>query len=165
MKFIVWQVYSNNYFPFDIAARLIRFFQKTNYSHYIIETYNPETGEVSFYDSTAMGVRERTYTDITDHYFLMKSFPLDKKLSYIDWLEFWAEHNNKGYGFVQILGLLLKTFRIVKNNPFGKGAKRIICNELVILLLNRLGYTNIQDTDSLDLNDTDELLRGIVNAK
>lgn len=158
MKITIIQAYTKKKFPSNVAALLIRYFQKTDYSHYAIKVIDPSTDVATYYDSTGHGTRKRTHEEFFKDYYIVREFNVPKTISYVDWLEFWARHANKGYGFKQVAGLLLKIFHIVKHNPFGAGAKRIICNELVILLLNYLGYTAIKDTDSLDLNDTDRLL-------
>ena len=162
MRFTIIQATTRNKFPMDIVARAIKFFQKTNYSHYAIEVIDPTTKEVYYYDSTGAGTRKSSLSTFNKKYSICKRFKVKKEMSYIEWLEFWSLHANKGYGFGQILGLLVKGFRILRHNPLGQGAKRLICNELVILLLNHLDYTNIKDTDSLDLVETEEILNKVL---
>lgn len=159
MKAAILQARTRNKFPFNIAALGIMYFQKTNYSHYAIRVEDQSSGEVFYYDSTGAGTRKYSPSAFKKKYKLIKKFPVHKPFTYIAWLEFWSKHANKPYGFKQVFGLLLKMWNITKNNPFGKGSKRIICNELIILFLNEFGYTNIKDVDSLDLNETEKLLK------
>jgi len=158
MKVTVVQCFSRNTFPWNIGALGIRYFQKTNYSHYALYVEDLAAGEAFYYDSTGAGTRKYSPCMFLKKYSITKRFEVSKEETYIDWLEFWAKHANKKYGFVQVFGLLLKIINIVRHNPFGAGAKRIICNELVILFLNEFGYTCIKDTDSLDLNETEQIL-------
>ena len=153
------QCMSKNKFPFNIGALGIKYFQKTNYSHYALCLIEP-TGRITFYDSTPWGVTEKTRKMFLSHYTDVKYFDLGQ-VGYNQFENFFDVHRGKSYGFGQVMGLLLKLFKIVSRNPFGKGASYIICNELIILYMNFRGITNIKDTDSIDLNGTDEILRGL----
>lgn len=144
--------YSKNKFPFNIGALLIRFFQKTNFSHYALMLVQP-SGRVTYFDSTSMGVRESAPWQYRKHYEIIDAKQI-ATTSYNEFEEFFDKHRGKTYGFGQLVGLLLKLLKVVTKNPFGKGSKYIICNELVILYTNHRGFTTIKDTDSLDLNDT-----------
>lgn len=164
MKVTIVQAYSKNKFPFNIGAILIKKFQRTNYSHYAIEVKDGE-GMLTYYDSTGYGTRKRTAASFNKSHTIKRRFELPDRITYIQWLDYWAKHEGKSYGYIQLLGLLFKVLNIIKNNPFGKGAKRLICNELVILYLNEFRYTNIKDTDSLDLNDTEKILMKVLYEK
>ena len=164
MKVKIVQANSKNPFPFNIGALAIKYFQKTDYSHYALEVEDGE-GMLVYYDSTGSGVRKRTATSFSKSHSITRTFEIPKLVTYVDWLDFWTKHEGKSYGFIQVIGLALKVWNIIKNNPFGKGAKRIICNELIILFLNEFDYTNISDTDSLDLNDTEEILKKVLYEK
>jgi len=162
MEVTIHQAYSRRKFPCNIGAVCIVFFQQTNYSHYALSVKDPATNEVFFYDSTGAGTRKYRPSVFRKKYKLTRSFVVSKEITYIDWLEFWGKHANKQYGFIQLLGLFLKLWNIVSYNPFGAGSKRIICNELIVLFLNHFGYTSIVDTDSLDLNDTEDILEKVL---
>lgn len=153
------QCKSKNKFPWNIGALGIMYFQKTNYSHYALCVIE-HNGRVAFYDSTPYGVRENARKAFLKKYTDLKYFDLGQ-ISQGAFDEFFDEHRHKVYGFGQIFGILLKIFKVVVKNPFGKGAKFVICNELIIMYMNFRGMTNIADTDSLDLNDTTALLEGL----
>jgi len=157
----IYQCYSKNKFPFNIFAILIKFFSKTNYSHYAL-SYISETGKEVFFDSTGMGVRRMTAERFFKKYEIKKGFKIGKEIPRIEFINFVQYNEGKSYGFIQVIGLLLKILNIVKKNPFGKGNKYIICNELVILFLNWFNFTTIKDTDSLDLNDTEKVLMRVL---
>ncbi len=120
--------------------------------------------DCKFYDSTMWGVRERTGENFNKAYEITEGV-LINEISEEEFILWFNSHRGKSYGFIQILGLLAKIFNIVRFNPFGKGAKRIICNELVILYTNYIGLTDIKDTDSLDLNDTANILKEVLSEK
>lgn len=146
----------------NIGAILIKLFQKTNYSHYAIKVaINPT--KVYYYDSTLSGgVRRRDAKEFLKHNRVTKVIPYSKKISYVMWSNFIGKHIGKSYGTLQIVGLLLMIMKVIKSNPFGKGKKRLICNELIVLMLNHFNGTNIKDTDSLDLNDTEKILKKVL---
>ena len=153
------QAMSKNKFPWNIGALGIKFFQKTNYSHYALLLCFPD-GRKKYFDSTPWGVRENTQYMFTQHY-STKSEVLIDEIGYYEFEKFFDLHRGKYYGFGQIIGIALKLFHLVSKNPFGKGAKYVICNELVLLYTNYRRLTNIIDTDSLDLNDTEEIIENI----
>lgn len=153
------QCKSLNKFPFNIFALLIMHVSKTKYSHYALK-FVSDSGEVTYYDSTASGVQGRSEHEFLKKYQIISSVPIDY-LGADNFNNWFSRHNKKGYGFIQIIGLLGKICKVIVNNPFGLGAKRIICNELVILYTNYRGITNIKDTDSLDLNDTEKIIKEI----
>jgi len=158
MKIKIYQTYTKNKFPFNLFAVLIKIFQKTNYSHYAL-SYESETGRTEFFESTFAGGVKRIREDkFHQHNELKKEFIIEIAAERKDFLVFVQAYEGNSYGAFQILGLAAKILHIVKNNPLGKGAKRIICNELIILFLNWFNLTAIKDTDKLDLNDTNEIL-------
>ena len=157
MKVSIIQCESKNKFPFNAFALLIKKFQKTNYSHYALFYVN-ETGSITVCDSTAYGVRRMPEKKFLKKYHIRKTFRCKKDVERGMFLSWFEKHEGKSYGFRQILGLALKIFHLVKTNPFGKGSKRIICNELIVLFLNRFYGANVKDTDSLDLVETQQLL-------
>jgi len=144
----------------NLFAALIKFFQKTDYSHYAM-SYVSESGNIMFCDSTSTGVRTSESAKFLKKNEIKRIYKSSIEIERYEFL-FWIEkHLGKGYGFSQIIGLLLKVLGIVKNNPFGKGSKRIICNEIIILFINMFYEANIKDTDSLDLNDTERLIKEV----
>ena len=148
---------TNSKVRFPIVATIIKLVQRTKYSHYMIRV-NVE-GLTTYYDSTSAGVRKTNAEAFFKKHIVYRKFPVSKKISYIEFTNFFKEHEGKPYAFKQLIGLLLKSLRIVRHNPFGKGAKRIICNELVLLLLKKFYDLKIHDTDCYDLNDTYEILK------
>ena len=137
---------------------LIKLFQGTNYCHYAM-SYTSETGKEIYFDSTGSGgVRRSNSKQFFKNYHVVGTFEIKKNIERVDFLTFVQAYEGCHYGYRQILGLSLKMLHIIKHNPFGKGANRIICNELIILFLNWFNMTAIKDTDSIDLNETEEIL-------
>jgi len=157
MKVTIHQTTSRSKFPFNSLSLLIKYFSKTDYSHYAM-SYESESGNTVFCDSTSKGVRQMAQEQFDKHNIIKRSFVCDVDIPREYFLRWFERHQGKDYGFKQIVGLALKIFHIVKHNPFGKGAKRIICNELVVLFINRFYHTGVVDTDSLNLKDTEQLI-------
>jgi hypothetical protein len=150
----------NTTLKFAPVAWAIKFFQKTKYSHYAIKV--SDANGVYYYDSTAAGARKQNAATYLKKYTIYKTFKLKDPVSYIDFYDFWAKHEGKGYAYGQILGIALKVLNILRYNPFGKGAKRLICNELIILFLEDFGYIKIKDSDEYDLVETEEILKKVL---
>lgn len=162
MRILIHQCAGIRHFPFNIAPKLIKWFQKVNYSHYAISYQMDRNSVLTYCDSTSAGVKRYTPEEFTEHYSIIKTYVCDKNINYDEFFPWFEKHEGKSYGFVQILGLFLKGIKVIAKNPFGGGSKRIICNELVILFLNRFYGAKIVDTDSLDLNDTTRLIERVL---
>lgn len=152
----IYQCMSNHKFPFNIIALIIRFIQRTNYSHYTMSVFN--NGVEEFYDSTFFGVRHMSREQFLKNYTIIRGYKVGREISKENFKSFALKLLGRGYGFMQIIGLLMIALKIISKNPFGGGAKRIICNELIILFYNKFYFTGIKDTDSYDLNDTQDLI-------
>lgn len=148
-------------FPFNILAILIRKISKTNYSHYAL-SIPVANSAVAFLDSTGSGVRWRVDSDFLSDYEIKKTFQCSREINATDFVNWFNGHEGKSYGFGQLIGIMLKIFGFFKHNPFGNGAKRIICNELVVLFLNEFYDSKIEDIDGLDLNDTELLIKELI---
>lgn len=154
MKVSIWQCKNRARFPKNITSLGIMFFQKTNYSHYALE-FNSR-----FYHSSGSGVKSISKEKFLKRYRMVRRIRCTKDINCNDFRIWFFRHIGKKYAFAQLVGLLGKTFKIIKHNPFGRGAKRIICNELVLLFLNKFYNTHIpaDHIDCYDLNDTEKLL-------
>lgn len=160
MKLLVHQTYTRNKFPFDIFARAILLFQgmyrwdkSKRYSHYVMQFGDIVT------DASPFGVRVNGSDYFHKNNKIVKTFeiyiPCTEK-EFFDWVK---PHLGKGYGFKQILGMAGRLTGLIKNNPWGKGAGRIICNELVLLMLKDWCGAPVGNTDNYDLLDTEKVLR------
>lgn len=152
MAVAIIQCKSKSKFPFNIASLLIMKYQESDYSHYAIR-FNE-----GYYHSSIHGVVALSKSQFHKKYQIIRGFDCTKIIPAHDYLHWFQKHCGKRYGFFQVLGLLGKVLNIFKHNPFGKGVKRIICNELIVLFLNRFYATKVRDTDGLDLNDTEDLI-------
>lgn len=161
MRVKIHQCYSKNKFPFNILAILIRKISRTDYSHYAISVPT-KSGEAMHFDSTGGGVRCNYGSNFSKRYEIVRSFQCSRDIDYDEFSIWFGQHDGKSYGFGQLVGIMLKMFGLIKKNPFGSGAKRIICNELVILFLNKFYNANIGDTDGLGLNETEKLIKELI---
>ncbi len=162
MKVYAYQCNSNR--KVAPVARLIKFFSGTEYSHYVLALVDEYNTIISVAHSHASGVEEMTKTSFLNEYSIYRKFAICEEKTHL-FNAFVALHMGKKYGYFQNFGLLLKIWGIIKNNPFGKGSKRIICNELIILYLNSKGISNISDTDELNLKDTERVILGLKELK
>lgn len=161
MKIRVHQTYTKNKFPWDIGARLILWFsgmyswdKSKRYSHYAIQF-----SDDAYVDATFFGTRITGEKYFLEHNKVVKTFtffiPCTEK-EFFDWMK---PHLGKGYGFKQLIGLAGIILKVIKNNPWGKGRGRLICNELVLLLLKDFCGAPVGDTDNYDLLATEKVLR------
>lgn len=162
MKVQIHQCETRAKFPMNIGSFFIKKFQKTNYCHYAMSYQVPGTDTRRYFDSTVSGVASYDKLTFLKKYKLVKTYNCDKPTVYFELCEFLSAHLGKKYGFKQILGLAGMIIGVLKSNPFGRGAKKIICNELVVLFLNRFYSANVIDSDSLDLNDTTKLIERVL---
>lgn len=85
------------------------------------------------------------------------SFNLD--CSYEDFILFVEEHEGKGYGIGQIFGLLITLIFPQKLNPFKNGARYFVCNELVLLALQKFKNLKLEHPpEDYDLIETELIL-------
>lgn len=123
---------------------LIRLYQKTKYSHtYIrIETRTFDL----ILDATSRGVSLKNYKDFTKNNNIIEEKILDQQfLNEDDFASIVIPLLGKKYGYITILGILLKNFGI---KGIGKdGNKSFICSELVARVLEK--YIGI-DTGTFD---------------
>lgn len=141
-------------------AFLIKCLQGTNYSHYAI-SYESHTGHLKFLDSTSMSVRSRLAEYFAKDYMILKTYGVVLDCTPSQFYEWIESYEGKDYSVRQVFGLLLKLVGFISKNPWGKGASRIICNELIILLLRDFKGVPVRDTDDYDLNETEVLLEAI----
>lgn len=144
------------YHPFPVASWLIKFFQKTNYSHFGIKVGNVVL------DATSRDVRLNSYIDFTSRYDIISTYELDVDSTFEDVINWCSIFLNRSYGYFQIVGLLFIILGLTKNNYFGKDATNLICNELVILFLRDFKGLEIKDSDSYDLVSTEILVKEFV---
>lgn len=135
---------------FPVLSWLIRLFQRTTYSHNAIAVEGKTVIDIT---SKGMGIRDildfscdyvATEDDIKIH---IDSTPEE----FMNWIKIYAD---RPYGFMQLVGLALKVLNVTKFNPFGKEDDRLICSELIILLLARYKGLDVKDSDEYDLNRT-----------
>lgn len=142
------------YHPMPVFSWLIKFFSKTNYSHFAIKCGD------KVLDATSKRVRLHEYGNFISDYKIVGKNTINSPVSEQVFLAWSIRHLNKKYGYLQVLGLCLVILGVIKKNPFGKNADRLICNELVILFLN--DFTDFEmsdDSDNYNLNTTYDLVK------
>jgi hypothetical protein len=164
MKVHIHQCFNHHVkFPLDALSKAIMGFQKTNYSHYAMSFEHK--GSRFFVHASFPVSRQVPEKEFLAIYELKKTYILEipnGRASFLFWLN---GHLGKVYPFMQLVGIALRMLKFVKKNPFGKGQAYLICNELVIMFLNNFFGANIEDTDSVDLNETERILDGLSNIR
>lgn len=148
-------------FPLNLLSKIIMYLQGTNFSHYALSyTY---LGKVYFVHATLPVTKQWDEKKFRQVYTLKKTFSCEVEET--PFLFFLTDHLGKLYPFMQLVGIALRMFKVVTKNPFGKGQKYLICNEFIIVFLNKFYGAKIKDIDSLDLNDTERLINGIPHIR
>lgn len=154
---------SKNKFPFNLFSLAIMFLQR-DYSHFALE-YTAATGSQKVIDSSAMSVRDRLKSKFDKEYEIIRSWDFDVNLDDIEFYRWMEKLENVRYGFLHILGLTLDVLSIVNANPFRDGVKTLICNELVLLFMQRFMGVRVGDPEDYDLNATEDLIEEIFQEK
>lgn len=154
MKLVIGTATTANKPPFNIGALLIKWQQKTKYSHWYM--FNGK----EYMDSSTAGTRidqpqefnKRYNTD--DHARWEINLPLsgEKVRNLVE------SHIKKPYAYLQNIGLAFMDWFGFEKNPFSNNEKKINCVELVAIVLKESGYSLPASPDSLDLNDMFEVL-------
>ena len=151
MRVKILQTTSSHKFP--VVSKLIGLFQKTSYSHYALDF-----SDLLVLDATKEGVQLRgkecflKNNTVINEYELPNEFDSEKVFK-------WAEEfDGRRYGFLQVFGIALMVLGLIKTNPFGKEQKAIICNELVLLFMQKFCGVDLYDTDDYDLNTTNKVI-------
>jgi hypothetical protein len=140
---------------FTFVSWAIRTFQGTNYSHYAIMVNG------SIIDASRKHVRIQSVSDFTKHHVIVEASDIEIFKSFDSEIYPWmVSVSNIGYGFFQIAGLLLVQLGWTRKNIFRSGKKAIICNELVLMLLQRFfAFHPTKSLDDYDLVQTDLVVR------
>jgi len=135
-----------------IGAKAIRFFSKTDYSHYAV-LYDSPTGNRMAIDSTMKGVRPQHLSFFASHYRITKSFEIDIKSSALEFQGWVEKFYGKPYAVGQLFGILLQVLW------FTDGMQKVTCNEFVLRLIERFFDVTIEGIDTKGLAQTEEIVR------
>jgi hypothetical protein len=133
-------------------------FQKTDFSHYAIMVNG------SIIDATRKHVRIQSVSDFTAHHKIVEASDLEIFKSFDSEIYPWmVSVSNIGYGFFQVIGLLFVQLGWTRKNIFRSGKRAVICNELVLMLLQRFyAFHPTKSLDDYDLVQTDLIVREYV---
>lgn len=144
---------------FPIIAWAIMILQRMNpfndssFSHVAIGFSSP-TGNVKVLDATYKGVFSMLKCKYLKKYRIIESVSINiesNEFNLYSWIE---RQEGKDYDKKQLFGMFLNLIGITKENKIGSGKRKLICCELVILLLNRFKGLGSKNTDKHDLIDT-----------
>ena len=165
-------VYARNVdHPFPVLAWLIMIFQKMNpfgeksFNHMAIR-YRKQNGEVWYFDATGKhGVKHRRDFDFLKTYKIIEVDRLFIPANVVSFGNFIGAHNGKKYDKLNVFGLMLKNMlNFVTFNTLGHNQRKIVCSELVVLLLVEFCKVKVKDSDNWDLNDTRRLVKRRVHG-
>ena len=144
---------------FKIFSWLIMLIQNTDYSHMGIQV-----GDVVL-DATLHGVEFTDLRKFRSEYRIVKDFYIElpgvEKAHIYQWA--W-KYKDVLYSIMQNIGLGLKSLKVIKKNPFGGDDNRVVCSELVVLLLSFFLKLPINDSDSYDLVRAEKFAEEAKNA-
>ena len=141
---------------FSLFSKLIMLIQGTNYSHYAIKFSH------FVIEARVNGVKTSQYTAFIKKNVLVESYLLEIPQTLREFFNWTYDYLKRPYGFIQLFGTLFKLLGLVKTNPWGKDARKIVCCELVMLMCRDLLKIDIGDSDDYDLKQTDEFVRGLL---
>ena len=158
MKFRVVKCdYRKHGFPANIFALLIKWHQKKGYNHYAIE-FRDKNNDIFYIDATRHGVHMYNYVNFQDRYKIEGGYVLEFDGDDEDIFSWYFKYRGNGYGYLQILGIFLKSLRLVRRNPFRDGPKRMICTELVAHFVNEFTGPYFPRPDSVSLKQVEKTL-------
>lgn len=137
-------------------------FKRWAYNHMAI-SYVGQTGNWKYADSTYYnGVKiDQHESDFDKRYKITHTVRLDVPASDNDFMLWLERHKDKQYDVEGLIGLALKTLKVLRRNPFGDDFRRMTCNELILSMISQFyGYT-IGDSDNYDLLMTADLVESI----
>lgn len=139
--------------PFPILSWMIRYFQKTNYSHNAIQYGS------YILDASGSDVSINSSWYFFNKYEVVDLVEIDINANFEQFVNWTLLFVNRKYGLMQLVGIALYIMGLTKKVWFGKEDKQLICSELVILLLRDFKGLKVKDSDDYDLNSTWELVK------
>ena len=161
MKFRVVKCDYRKYgFPANIFALLIKWHQKKGYNHFAIE-FRDSDNDIYYIDASRHGVEMYDYVNFQNKYKIEGGYVLEFDGHADDIYEWYYKHSGNEYGYLQIIGIFLKSLSLVRRNPFRDGPKRMICTELVARFVNEFTGPYFKEPDSVNLKQIENTLNEI----
>ena len=150
---MIFKVYLTTPKKFSILSKTIRWIQGVNFSHCAIATETDLVVEASTH-----GVRMITLKSFLERVDIQQTYVISIDTTWTKVFDWFSEILGTRYGFWQVLGLLLISLKIMRTNIFGRGTKRLVCSEVVILFLARFAGYTLKNSDDYDLIKIEKVL-------
>lgn len=148
---------------------LIRWIDKTEYSHVYIKFYSKSLERDIIYQASGSQVNFvgtkifLTHNKIISEYSINIDSEIRKKM-----IQKAIDNSGIPYGIKEVLGLGLVRFSSIFGkkiqNPFRDGANTFVCVELIAQDLKEAGLLNIEDTESITPRDLEPLIKELNNG-
>ena len=103
-------------------------------------------------DATSKRVKLSLYRDWVKDYKIVDKVTSTFKTDLESFLFWYMKYKGIKYGYLQIIGILFIILGIIKNNPFGRDNKALICGELALLYIRDHDKIDLEDLDNYDLD-------------
>lgn len=141
---------------FPIMAYLVRWYQKTPYSHVYMSFYSESINRTLIYEAVGEGVRFVSPKIWANHAEEVKSYTIQvKRCNAVTLLQYCVDHAGEDYGFMQNVGVLVSKWFKLRSNPWPKGKN---CSEAMAELLKAEGYVLPKEPNLMTPKDIDLLL-------
>lgn len=146
-------------------SKIIRWVEKTPYSHVFIKVYNENFDRHIIYQASGLMVNFMSPTIFENHSVVIKEYKVDvTNETYVDIMQFAIDNAGVPYAIKELFGIaivkLLKLFNINLNkNPFGDGKTTLKCSELGgYIIENFLDVDIKEDLDTISPLEIDQIL-------
>lgn len=134
-------------------AWIIKKTQKTTWHHYAIDCSH------FVMDAKRKGIRKINAEKWNKEYDVVSRDTIELPVEHED-VEDWLESKiGTKYAFWQLIGIGLISFGWIKNNPFGKDRKYLVCHEFVLVMLAHFLKIEIGDSDNYTFRAVEEIIK------
>jgi hypothetical protein len=143
---------------------LIRICQGAPYSHVYVRFPSESLQRDLIYEASEFSVHFKNDIMLNKKSKIIKEYKLEVSDSAkIHALQFAIDNLGKPYGWLELFGFtwicLCKHLGFKVKNPLGDKSRAYICSELVVDILEELGYEFEEDSDSISPKDIDQFLQ------
>lgn len=140
-------------------SSLINSVQKIDASHVAIEFIHP-CGEKLFLDASSKTVRLVSEKMFKKKYEITKIYNHNKVIDGDEFAKYFIPLLGTKYSYMQVFGNFLMVIGLFSKNIRRDGARRLICNEVVELFLNKFFRDKeLKHLEDFDLDDTNAHLK------
>ncbi len=144
----------------NILSRLIMFLSGTKYSHMAIG-FKSATGNNMVIDCSSKTCKTIGFTEFYKHNHVEAFKILNADIDLLDFQSFYEPLLGTKYDYKSIIGLMLKYVGLTSYNTIGRDKERLICSELVLLMLARFFEVDFEDSDNYGLIEVEGLINDI----